>query len=51
VDREVFGETQEGPRTEDRFPVEHHLLIGKDILTRQLHALIESTKDGILQLR
>lgn len=50
VECEVFGEAA-GQRAEERFPLEHHLLVGKEALSRHLHALIEATKDGILQLR
>lgn len=49
VDEHLFGQKDTQPQT--RFFINHHLLFRKDSIIPELIELIETAKDGLLQLR
>ena len=52
VDRELFGSTEvDKYKQKTRFPLNHNLIFKKESLVDEFGELIETAKDGILQLR
>ena len=52
MDKELFGESDVDQfKRKTRFPLNHNLLFKKESLVEELAGLMETAKDGILQLR
>ena len=52
IDKELFGESDSDRfKRKTRFPLNHNLVFKKESLVDELSQLMETAKDGILQLR